>query len=73
MVIYQLYDWLQRPCFELQPTFVLRHQNYNMTTRLCGHISIFGLVFFVLKFLARQQSGEELQFSPQSLRFMLEL
>ena len=81
MVIYHVYDWLQRACFEQQPTFDLRHQNYNMTTsrrwapatRLCSHISIFGVVFFVLKSLARQRSGEELQFSPQSLRFMLEL
>ena len=39
--------------------------NSNMTPRLSGHFSMFGLVFFVLKSLlgiARQWSRENLQF-----------
>ena len=39
-----------------------------MTPSLSGHITIFGLVFFVLKFLlgiARQQSREKVTILPQ--------
>ena len=39
-----------------------------MTPSLSGHITIFGLVFFVLKSLlgiARQQSGEKVAILPQ--------
>ena len=60
MVICHVYDWLQRACFDQQSTFELRHQNYNMTTKLCGHISIFDVAFFVLKSLARQRSREKI-------------
>ena len=41
----------------------------NMAPRLSGHVSIFGLVFFMLKSplgIARQWSREILQFCPQS-------
>ena len=51
----------------------IAHVRSNMTLRLSGHISIFGLVFFVLKFLQDNGIVKNLQFCPRSLGVMLEL
>ena len=54
------------------------YQKSNMSSRLSGHFSIFGLVFFVFKSLlgiVRQWGGKKtavLTLKPRSLRVMLE-
>ena len=44
--------WLQ------QPTLLIERQNSNMTPRLFGHFSMFGLVFFVLNSLGNCEKME---------------